>query len=38
VDFSHFSQNLGSSSSSKIEKKIFVFGKNLIGNLLLVLR
>jgi hypothetical protein len=38
VDFSRFSQNLGSSSSSKIGKKIFRFGKNLIGNLLLVLR
>jgi hypothetical protein len=38
VDFSRFSQNLGSSSSSKIGKKIFRFRKNLIVNLLLVLR
>jgi hypothetical protein len=35
---SYFSQNLGSSSSSKIGKEIFGFGKKLFENLFLVLR
>jgi hypothetical protein len=33
-----FPQNLDSLSSSKIERKIFGFGKNLFENLFLVLR